>query len=148
MGPQGKYLAAAAILAATWALTSVLLRRRLVWLMPYLLGRLAPGLSGEGWDDVARSAARFARRFPARASRLGAIESDAEALWERGHYAEAVAYLDVVLAVRRVLGDRKGETSALAWLAAAHWYAGDLDEALRRYQLALALARRPAKRRI
>jgi tetratricopeptide (TPR) repeat protein len=140
MTPRGRHLAAAATLAGIWALGSVLLRRRLVWLGPYLLGRLSPDLSAEGWEDVVRSAAKYARRFPARASRPGAIESDARLLWERGHHAEAVAYLDLVLAFRRELGDRTGKAMAHTWLGAAHWYAGDLDEALRQYQLALPLS--------
>ena len=135
--PRWAYLAAAA-LGGAWFLR--LLWRRAGWWSARLLGHLLPDLPAESIDDVAMTAVRTARRVPWWMGRAGPTESVAAALWERGRYDEAVTYAGRILQMRRELGDRRGEGLALLYFGLAHVHAGDLDEALRQFELALPLA--------
>lgn len=117
-----------------------MLRRRLGWWSARLLARWLPDLSAESIDEVGRSGVRWANRFPARwRGTAGPLESVTEALWDKGRYAEAVSYAGHVVQIRRKQGDRIGEATALSYLGLAHWHAGELDEALRQFELALPL---------
>lgn len=125
-----------------------MLRRRLGWWSARLLARWLPDLPAESIDDVARFGIRWASRLPARwVGPGGPLESVAEALWERGRYAEAVSYAERVVQMRRELRDRRGEGLALRYLGVAHWHAGDLDAALEWLESALAIFRDLGDRR-